>query len=259
MKLLSTIFIILSVVFISQLIKLKSIANTTGIEMSGKINVMIMDNWVNSKLPGLDNHLEYPIEHDSSKPDYLGNHGTSVTSIVLYGNTPGLNKICDEVKIDICTLGGTDAKFEHKMLVCLKRATMYSNLHYINISAGGSKYIKEEKALVSELNNRNVKIYAALGNDGMWVGHRFRFYPASYFTELKNVIPVMNLTKTGELNKISNRASGARSALGTDILTYVDEVNTQLFTGTSAAAPMLLHQQLQYDCKMLKEGRLFAQ
>lgn len=225
------------------------------IKPSGQIWVMVIDTGITYH-PKLSNYVQFKNTNDYRDID---GHGTHVAGIVAYGNHMSTDAfgdaLCPQVKIFSCNyFAGRKKDYLRDSNDCINKATRM-RVDYINISSGGKSYDQEEyNALKSYVSTGGI-VVAAAGNESSSLLEQ-PYYPASYavpgnamFKPLGGLIVVSNVDRNGELVPTSNYWIGARKAMGKDVLSTVHE-NTFMFkTGTSQAAPTVLHEILKERCK----------
>lgn len=226
------------------------------------IKVMVIDTGIgpHSKLKGL-------VQYDGSN-DYVDNHGhgTHVAGIIVYGSHLAKNpedfsdKLCDNVEIMSCRYYNPKAPSSDNLeatILCVEKA-IREGVDYINYSGGGSEYSQAEYDAYKKFTINGGIVVAAAGNERSNIS-LFPYYPASYGVPAKdkpalnNIIIVQNVDEDGNLVKSSNWYSGGVSHLGKNILSFLPNDSAGYMTGTSQAAPGVLHEMLKKRCSEINK------
>lgn len=218
-----------------------------------EIRVMVIDTGI-----GYNVKLKPYVQYQHNNIDYVDkfNHGTAVTGILLYGNKElSAKPLCKQVKVFSCRwLIDQHVMFptsENKLINCIKKATRL-RMNYINISVAGPGFIqKEYEALKSYSDSGGVTV-VAIGNEHKNLQDT-PIYPASYAfnNKIKSVIVVENAEVNGRLATSSNWHPLALRVVGTDVLSTFSNNRYGRVSGSSFAAPTVLHNILQKKCEAL--------
>lgn len=242
------------------------------VKPANEIWVMVIDTGigVHSKLP----NVQY--RDSDNYVDTVG-HGTHVAGIITYGSDvkrDGVwnfdDQICPQVKIFGCKYFGPNIKDNlAQSIACVKRATEFK-MDYINYSAGGPQFSEEEYKAYKDFAAIGGTAVVAAGNEKQDLTEH-PYYPASYSFEdgfslkQKQVLDskgnhkyfpirmyaVENVDLKGNISVTSNHHSLAFRAVGEDVMSTLPNNRFGLMTGTSQAAPSVLHLILRQRCKEL--------
>ena len=174
-----------------------------------------------------------------NKIDYKTNsdHGNHIAGIIL-------KNVCPEVELRSCM-------YVDNFYTCLVEA-LANPPNIINISAGGEEYDKQEFTLLKQL---TMPIIVAAGNNGknlLFPGNNY--YPAKY--ELKNIIPVGNLSQDGIINISSNYGlQNEVYEIGTDVDSTLPNGKYGKMSGTSQATAKYTNKLLLQMCKDLENKK----
>lgn len=245
-----------------------------------KIKVMVIDTGIASH-PWLDQF----VQRDESKDykDTVG-HGTHVAGIIAFGNDISVTKsgdqLCPEVEIYSCAFWTPDNESMTNLkntLECINKATA-EKMDYINYSGGGTLPFEEEYLAYKKFVDQGGTVVAAAGNERSDLTKR-DYYPASYafgwtkiklvkkpneknvrqvriqMPKLKNIFIAENVDRAGKLHRLSNFHPDAFKERGVDILSTLPNGQFGYMTGTSQAAPALLHTILKQKCEQNSDLR----
>ena len=244
------------------------------IKPSNEVWVMVIDTGIgqHSKLT----NVEY-IDSD----DYVDNHGhgTHVSGIIEYGNRIGAgpnrdfsDRLCSNVRLFSCKYFDPKSPFKNslnKEIDCVNKATELK-MDYINYSAGGEEFSEQEYLAYRRFTESGGTAIVAAGNESANLSNR-PYYPASYasndgFTLWKRslrlkdgsrrYVPIrlqviQNTNPDGTLAATSNHHPFAASQVGTNVVSTLPNNLFGAMSGTSQAAPAVLHTILKQECVQL--------
>jgi subtilisin family serine protease len=232
------------------------------------ITVMVIDTGV-----GRNYKLNPYVQYDNSD-DYVDptGHGTHVSGIILYGNENLRDPVCDNVKIVSCKYYNGSPDSLQKSIDCVKKATEMK-IDFINFSGGGPGISFEELQVYRDYSAMGGIVVAAAGNEESSLEDTL-YFPASfsfgfsyktvdkktnklkkvYVKPVKNFYVVQNDTDLGTLSSTSNSHPLAYHARGERIYSTLPGNHFGTMTGTSQAAPAILHVLLKQRCMESKVG-----
>ena len=262
------------VVILMGLLSVAAIPKIFGESRKETITVMVIDTGIASH-PKLNDW----VDRDDSKnyKDEHG-HGTHVTGIIIYGNKAYRkgkfiedDKLCPEVRIISCKYYfNGDALGES--VKCMKKAVELG-VQYVNFSGGGKDFSDEEYQVYKQFSESGGTAVVAAGNESADLMYE-KYYPASYaFVEgfdmrqrhalIPNtnqkkyvplrIYPVQNVDRKGEMVPSSNYHPLAISEMGHSVFSTTRDGNYGFMTGTSQAAPQLLHLLLKQRCSEINK------
>lgn len=256
------------------LLSMAAIPTMFGPAKKETITVMVIDTGIASH-PMLNDWVDR-----SDTPDYTDahGHGTHVTGIIIYGNSAyrkgkydPSDKLCPEVRIISCRYYFNGDGLGESVK-CMKKANELK-VEYVNFSGGGSDFSDEEYNVYKTFSENGGTAVVAAGNQSADLMHE-KYYPASYAflegfsprqrsilipnTHQKKYIPlriypVQNVNRKGEMVPSSNYHPLAISEMGHNVLSTTRDGNYGFMTGTSQAAPQLLHLLLKQRCSEINK------
>lgn len=131
----------------------------------------------------------------------LQGHGTSVASLILFGELDKSNKptaeVCSHVEFHSCNyLNGLGVDLGYYK--CLQEA-LDTGVQFVNFSSVAPGKDRIELEYLSKMANKGIKFITAFGNEGQDLNY-YPTYPALY-SRLKNlmntIIPVYGITRDG--------------------------------------------------------------
>jgi len=171
-------------------------------------------------------------------------HGTSITSLVLFGDDLK-DKPCSNVEVDVCK-GLDGGKLPQD---CFSKAAD-GYYDYINVSGGGIEYSEAEALQVKRLTEAGSIIIAAAGNNNMRLNDKGTFYPASFVQgNYINIRAVGNGDSEQEKSPQSNYGKGLIWLSGQSIVALNMQDKRKEIHGTSASAALLTHKYIMERCK----------
>lgn len=125
-------------------------------------------------------------------------HGTHVSGIIASQGKTKQSPTCEVAgvnpyNIQIMTLKYFDENANHSNIQNTVKAIKYAvnnGADIINYSGGGPGENKDEKSIIAKAADKGIILVAALGNEGLKIGQKEKYYPASY--ELANTIFVQS-------------------------------------------------------------------
>jgi len=171
-------------------------------------------------------------------------HGTSITSLVLFGDDLK-DKPCSNVEVDVCK-GLDDGKLPQDCFA--KAADGYYD--YINVSGGGVAYSEDEAIQVKRLTETGSIIIAAAGNNNIKLNDKGTFYPASFVQgDYINIRAVGNGDNEEEKAPSSNYGDKLTWLSGQSVTVLNRKDKKLKINGTSASAALLTHKYIMERCK----------
>lgn len=223
----------------------------------GEIWVLIVDT-------GIAKHKDLTSVVYDNSVHYEDNngHGTHIAGIVQSGE--GGDKVCDQVKIFSCKYFDPKYSDPKGIAKCLRDAKRL-NMDYVNVSGGGSDFIKEEYEAFRDY--RGI-VYAALGNNSEDLDKGGNYFPASYaYAKIKYskgvTVPLRNINYVQaicgtEVCKYSNYKSGSIRENGNYVMSTFKNGGYNELRGTSQSTALALHKELKRRCSTLK-GEKYGQ
>ena len=149
------------------------------------------------------------VDNNNNIKDYHG-HGTHVSGIIAARGatpqTPNCKVVGVAPYVKIMTLKYFDEKGSSdnniKNTVKSIKYAVKNGADIINYSGGGPGANSDEKNIIAKAADKNIIFVAALGNEGMEIGRKEKYYPASY--NFPNILFVLSKNKE-EIIKSSNR------------------------------------------------------
>jgi subtilisin family serine protease len=173
---------------------------------------------------------------------HTGGHGTSVTSLVLFGDK--LKDIpCANVVVDVCV--GLQGKIPS---ACLSEAPS-GHYAFINISGGGATKDILEGAHIKRLIEGGAIVVAAAGNENAKLNDKHKFYPASYYQEGIPVRAVANGKSLKQKDPTSNYGDKLYWIPGQKVRHLNIKGGISKSSGTSMSAALLTHKYIMERCK----------
>jgi subtilisin family serine protease len=206
-----------------------------------------------------------------------------VAGVILYGNRVGdvfggaefgdfSDQLCNQVKIFSCKYFDPDHKewnTVERSIDCVKLATSMK-MDYVNYSGGGDGFNDNEYRAYKEYLKTGGTVVVAAGNE-KWDLSKTNYYPASYSIEEGfslsqkriidengnrvfyplRLIAVQNVDGKGELAAKSNSHYLFAKDHGLGVVSTGPDDTYVTMTGTSQAAPNVLHTILRHRCKEL--------
>lgn len=229
------------------------------------IKVMIIDTGI-AQHPWLKGIVQY--DESSNYKDEYG-HGTHVAGIVAFGNNipsdRDSDRLCSRVQIYSCAYYNGNSQGEENIrgtIECIQKA-IDQKMDYINYSGGGVLNSNGEYEAYKKFTEQGGTVVVAAGNESMDL-RLFPYYPASYKFDktttlyngrqvvrkgLQNFFIAEAVDKSGKLHSKSNHHPEALKERGVDILSTLQDGQFGYMTGTSQAAPGLLHTILKQKCE----------
>ncbi|HCW92375.1 MAG TPA: hypothetical protein DHM44_01700 [Flexistipes sinusarabici] len=165
-----------------------------------------------------------PYDNLTDTYDYAG-HGTHIAGIIgaVTNNLFGIAGIGDNniklLNMKITCGNSFDINFTAELSAISKILELKEagyNIRFVNMSFGGSEYIKEEEAALKTLTDNEIYLFSAAGNEG----ESKREFPAGY----ENVISVGSLNRENEISSFSNYGEWVDIyAPGSDIIATFNE------------------------------------
>ncbi len=149
------------------------------------------------------------VDNNNNIQDYHG-HGTHISGIIAARGKTAQSPECQVIgvapHVRIMTLKYFDeeAKSDENIENTVKaiKYAVQNGADIINYSGGGPGAQPDEKASIAKAADKGIIFVAAFGNEGMEIGKREKYYPASY--NFQNILPVVSQDGTKVL-KSSNR------------------------------------------------------
>lgn len=231
----------------------------------GEIWVMVVDSGIseNERLKGY-------VQFDQSIDYKPSDHGTHVAGLIIYGNhilkdgVPNWDdRVCSQVKIFSCNYydpldkGPDNLK---RSIDCIDRATRWK-MDYINYSGGGTLKSEVEYNAIKRYSDSGGVMVVAAGNEGKSL-NELPYYPASYkfgfkmyaktLPAIQSLIIVEALDQDGKVWNKSSTHPQARRMVGHNVFSTLPFGQYGYMSGTSQAAPGVLHTILKQRCEDLK-------
>lgn len=165
-------------------------------------------------------------------------HGTNVAHLIAQSIDPSTHCLVIVKWLDPMTPGMLTS---YNLAAATKYAA-YSDVKYINISAGGNSQLKKEKEAIQYGLEQGIRIVVAAGNDSWNLGEGCDHFPACYPTNSPNFYVVGALDSKGQKAYFSNYggpvnawAPGMRQSWKTTIIMSGTSQACAVFTGQLAA------------------------